>query len=364
MNRSSRILQAVAALLLAPVFLLPLWSISMTAPQYHEGLGMYIGLRDIWGHAPHDIQNINILNHYIGMMPIEPDRVEILSIMPWAVGILLVTGLLVAAVGKRALLAGWLAAFAVMGTAGLYEFYRWQHMYGHNLDPMAPIKVPGMTYQPPFIGSKTLLNITAFSFPTWGTLFIALSFGAGVVALFWGRWHSIGRRVAAVRQRRLVPATSAAVALMIALVATGCAGEEARAGAIQDDRPRFAGAGERDSFCDGKIPAARFGGEITLQSGDTMRFMSVECLAGYVAARKGDTADIATVHVVDYNSADRMIDARKARFVRTQFTRTPNGLGLVATETEKVAENLHYFMGGERMTWEQAVAFVGSTWEK
>jgi copper chaperone NosL len=81
----SRLLLALAAVLLIPVFVLPLWSIRIVAPQYNDGLGMFIGLTDIWGHAEHDIQNINILNHYIGMKPIVPAEVDVLQIMPWVV---------------------------------------------------------------------------------------------------------------------------------------------------------------------------------------------------------------------------------------------------------------------------------------
>jgi hypothetical protein len=80
----SRLLLALAALLLCRSFVLPLWSIRIVAPQYNDGLGMFIGLRDIWGHTQHDIQNINILNHYIGMKPIVPAEVDVLQVMPWA----------------------------------------------------------------------------------------------------------------------------------------------------------------------------------------------------------------------------------------------------------------------------------------
>ncbi|MCU0650108.1 MAG: hypothetical protein MUF00_19120, partial [Gemmatimonadaceae bacterium] len=45
----------------------------------------------------------------------------------------------------------------------------WQYDYGHNLDvENAPIKVPGMTYQPPLFGTKKLLNFTATSWPAIG----------------------------------------------------------------------------------------------------------------------------------------------------------------------------------------------------
>jgi hypothetical protein len=42
------------------------------------------------GAGEHDIQNINILNHYIGMKPIDPAEVDVLTIMPWVVGFLMV----------------------------------------------------------------------------------------------------------------------------------------------------------------------------------------------------------------------------------------------------------------------------------
>jgi copper chaperone NosL len=363
MRPASRLLQALAAILLAPAFLLPLWSIRMVAPQYGDGLGMFIGLRDIWGHRPHDIQNINILNHYIGMMPIEPERVEVLRIMPWAVLFLIGSGLLVALIGKRMLAYGWLASFAALGSAGLYEFYRWQHMYGHNLDPMAPIKVPGMTYQPPFIGSKTLLNITASSYPSWGTLFIALSFALAVTALFWGRWRTLGRGVTATVQARRLRTAAVPAVVLLALTVGGCTRGEARADALLDERPRFQAAGEVDAYCGGEIPAQRFGGEVVTRAGESYRFMSVECLAGFVLSGRVPAEQIETLRVVDYNSVDRLIDARAAHYVRMQFQRSPSGLDLAATETEKVAANLHYFMGGERLTWEQVLGLVAAEWE-
>ena len=66
------------------------------------------------------------------------------------------------------------------GLAALVDFYMWGYDYGHNLDPTAPIVVPGMSYQPPLIGTKQLLNFTAFSGPDiGGWIFLA----AGVLAI-------------------------------------------------------------------------------------------------------------------------------------------------------------------------------------
>lgn len=77
----------------------------------------------------------------------------------------------------------WLVALMSAGTAGMVDFYSWEYHYGHNLDmENAIIKVPGMTYQPPLIGSKQLLNFTATSWPASGAWVIAIAFGLGVAA--------------------------------------------------------------------------------------------------------------------------------------------------------------------------------------
>jgi copper chaperone NosL len=66
---------------------------------------------------------------------------------------------------------------------GLVDFWRWEYDYGHNLDlEHAPIQVPGMSYQPPLIGSKQLLNFTATSLPATGGLLAIVSVILAVAA--------------------------------------------------------------------------------------------------------------------------------------------------------------------------------------
>ncbi|MEP6990903.1 MAG: nitrous oxide reductase family maturation protein NosD [bacterium] len=211
----SRALTAVAALFLLALFFVPLWRIELQAPQYPEGLGMLIRVNTITGLAPTDLHNINGLNHYIGMKAIEPDSIPVLHYMPWAVGALALFGLLTALVGRRALLFAWLGSFGLAGAAGLAEFYAWSYDYGHHLAADAAIKVPGMTYQPPFIGSKQMLNITASSWPAMGGWLAAAAFVLAVLALRPFR-HRV--RVAAAP---LPAAAPLAVALPIALVILG-----------------------------------------------------------------------------------------------------------------------------------------------
>lgn len=167
----SRITIALSALLLIGAFYVPIWEIMMWAPQYPEWLHMYIWLDNITG----DVNIINGLNHYIGMKHIKVEMFPEFAIMPTIMWGIIAFGLLVAAIGKRMGLWVHLLVLLAAGVAGLVDFYLWSYDYGHNLDPTAAIKVPGMSYQPPLIGSKELLNFIAYSGPDTGGWIVAAS---------------------------------------------------------------------------------------------------------------------------------------------------------------------------------------------
>jgi hypothetical protein len=195
-TRPARILLALASIVMLGVFVFPLWRIELIAPQYPEGLGMLIRVNTVTGIKPTDLANINGLNHYIGMKAIEPDAIPELRAMPWIVAGLAALGLVVAAVGRRRLVYVWLGGFASLAIVGLIDFWRWEYDYGHNIDfEHAIIKIPGMTYQPPLLGTKQLLNFTATSWPALGALCLGVAFGLGVAAII-------------VSRRRPVPATA------------------------------------------------------------------------------------------------------------------------------------------------------------
>jgi len=166
------------------MFFAPIWRVSLDAPQYPEGIGMEIWINNVTGVKENDLANINNLNHYIGMKRIEPDAIPELRLMPWVVGALLVSGLAVSALGRRRLAQVWVGTFVVVALVGLADFWRWEYDYGHDLDmENAIIKVPGMSYQPPLIGSKQLLNFRATSLPAAGGAAAILALGLGVLAL-------------------------------------------------------------------------------------------------------------------------------------------------------------------------------------
>lgn len=180
----SKILMLVGSLLLIAAFFVPLWNIDLKAPQYPEGLGLYIHLNKIEGHKEGDLKSINGLNHYIGMKEINPESIPELKIIPYFMYFMIISGLIISFFNKKWMKITWLGIFIIGGAVGLYDFYMWEYDYGHDLDPKAIIKIPGMSYQPPLIGAKQLLNFEAGSWPDLGFLIITISLLIVIYSLY------------------------------------------------------------------------------------------------------------------------------------------------------------------------------------
>lgn len=173
----SRFLVAVVAVCLTLIYFVPMWNIRLEAPQYPEGMGMHIWVNKVTGWAEHDLQNINLLNHYVGMTPIVEESIPELLYMPYILGFMILGAVVSIFFARRIMIYLGIVNFFLVGGAGLYDFWRWEYNYGHFLNPDAPISIPGMSYQPPLIGCKTLLNITACSWPALGGMMLFTSIG-------------------------------------------------------------------------------------------------------------------------------------------------------------------------------------------
>lgn len=179
----------IGSALILSLFILPLWNITLEAPQYPEPLGLDIhinGLQD--GNNPNDVKNIDLLNHYIGMKHLPKDMLEY-QIFPIVILVMSLLGFLAAFSGKRSLFLAWFIVMVILGTAGIYDFYVWLYDYGHNLNPNAILKFVDangnpMAYQPPIIGSKKLLNFKVHSYPASGAIMLTLSMILALLAFF------------------------------------------------------------------------------------------------------------------------------------------------------------------------------------
>ncbi len=164
LQKLTRILLAVCGISLIVAIFVPLWSIYLQAPQYPEGLSMFLWPNKITG----EYEIINGLNHYIGMKTIHEEDFWEFKVLPYALGFFAALCFLAAALNKRKYLYIVTALFIVFGIAFMVDFWLWEYDYGHNLDPNAAIVVPGMSYQPPLFGFKQLLNFGAYSYPNVG----------------------------------------------------------------------------------------------------------------------------------------------------------------------------------------------------
>lgn len=330
MTRTVRLVVAGAALLMSAAYALPLWRIALIAPQYPEGLGMLIRVNAIDGFKEGDLQSINGLNHYIGMQTIVPDSIPELRWMPFILGAMILSGLVVAALGRRRVFAVWAASLALVCVTGLADFWKWGYDYGHNLDPHAIIKVPGMTYQPPLIGSKALLNFKATSWPAAGGWAIVAA--VGLVA---------GALVVTFRRR---PASNAAAAVAFA-AAAACAPGGPRAIALNADPC---------DYCRMTISDARFGGQAITRTGKTHVFDSVECLLGWARATPAEA--VRDLYVMDLQHPGTWVRVEDAGFLRGGMLKSPMGASIVGFATPRAAEEQRVMLGGTTVTWAQLLA--------
>ena len=176
LSKLSIILLSISGIGLVISIFVPIWAIYLEAPQYPEGLGMFLHANKITG----DYEIINGLNHYIGMKTIHQEDFWEFKVLPYALGFFAVLAFLFAFLKKKWGLYFFTALFLLFGIAFMVDFWLWEYDYGHNLNPNAPIIVPGMSYQPPLLGFKQLLNFGAYSYPDVGGW---IMFAVGIISV-------------------------------------------------------------------------------------------------------------------------------------------------------------------------------------
>ena len=190
----SKVLMIIGPLFLLGLFLFPLWNIRLEAPQYPIPLGMDIYFNKISDEQPNDVKNINLMNHYVGMKEI-PEHLPEFDIFPPVVVGMVVLGVVIGFFGNRKWYLFWFILMALLGAAGVYDFYLWEYDYGHDLNPKAIMKFTNpdgsiMGFQPPLWGTKHILNFTAYSYPRMGAYLMFFGLLITLIAYFLGRRES------------------------------------------------------------------------------------------------------------------------------------------------------------------------------
>lgn len=212
--RAVRIGAAVAAAALVALSArLPLWTMTMNAPQYPRGLRLYAYGAGMRG----DVPELNILNHYIGMPPIVAPALET-AMFPVGIAVLIVMCLIAPA--HRWLLRA-AAAATTLVPIGILADLQWRlYTFGHTLNPKAPIRLKAFT--PLVLGQTEMGNFISTAMISWG--FAALV-GATLLLFLGGR---ISRRFVAhpgVQGGRRAIAVAAVLAGLIAWSATEAAAQ-------------------------------------------------------------------------------------------------------------------------------------------
>ncbi len=187
LNLGSRLLLLLAAIAIAASFLFPLWKMHLIAPQYSDGLDLYIWPYKIEGgglNGQHLVE-INNLNHYIGMKAIEQaDFLEMIW-MPFVFGLIILLILRSIVFGEMSNVVDLFALYTYFGVFSIGSFWFRLYQYGHNLDPRAPVHIKPFT--PLLIGVKQIANFREYSYPQAGAYLLCVSVLLIVLAGWWSR---------------------------------------------------------------------------------------------------------------------------------------------------------------------------------
>lgn len=336
MTRLSRIIIAVASLTLIATYFLPVWFIFLIAPQYPEGLTMNIWLNKLTG----QVDIINGLNHYIGMKHIRAEMFPEFNYLVYVVGFFILFGLLVSIIGKRKLLFAYLIITVLGGIAAMYDFYKWGYDYGHNLDPKAAIQIPGLSYQPPLLGHKTLLNFDAYSYPDsggWVVISVAAVF-LGVWFYEWLRSRKAKTQIAPM-SKKAIPVAAAVVLLSL----NSCA-----------VKPQpFAYGKDICDDCSMTIMDPKFGGEIITKKGKVYKFDDAHCIINFLKKGNVKEADIAQTVFIDFENEKNFLDVKSSWFVVSDQLKSPMNGNAASFSSKAIAEQKAKETNGVIKNWDQ-----------
>ena len=168
-------------LILVSLFL-PYWHMELHAPQYPDNLHLTAHLNNLSG----DVAEIDGLNHYIGMRPLEEAAQFERTIGVYVMIALVVALELAGAVHRRwaALLVIPVVLFPIVF---LLDLHLWMSHFGQNLDPDAPLSNSIEPFVPPILGTGTVGQFKTVATPGIGLILSATASAVLVLALFFHR---------------------------------------------------------------------------------------------------------------------------------------------------------------------------------
>ena len=299
----------------------------MWAPQYPEGLSMKIWIDNLTG----DVRIISALNHYIGMKTIEVSMFPEFKYMIYIVGTMIAIGVLTAIVNRRLMLVLFVTLIVAGGVAALVDFYLWGYDYGHNLDPKAPIVVPGMSYQPPLIGTKQLLNFTAYSGPAIGGWIFVVSGIMAIGALIFEIYKS--------KMEKKIITPAMIILLGLSLVACNV-----------EPEPLYFGKDGCHS-CKMTLMDNKFGAEIITSKGKIYKFDDANCMLTFYTSGLVPVEEVKEILIVDFSKPAKLINARNALYVKSESIKSPMASNVAAFESNEDLKKFNAEWNGIPLSW-------------
>jgi copper chaperone NosL len=336
LSNTTRVLLAAGSLALCITFFVPLWQILLWAPQYPEGLTMKIWYNRLSG----EVDIINGLNHYIGMKHISVEMFPEFGFIGLLIGLLIAVGLAAAIFRSAKTLFFFTLLSYVYGVVALWDFWRWGYEYGHNLDPNAAIKVQDMSYQPPLIGYKNLLNFTAYSGPDTGAWVIIVVCLLATVLWWWEFFrHRKKRQQAGAFASKI---RMAAPMLLFAMLCACSSGPE----------PIRYGQ-DNCTHCKMTLTDKRFGAEILTQKGRVFKFDDLNCVAAYLREGGIPEKDVAQVLTIDFNKTGSFVNVQNAVLLQNEVIKSPMRADIASFSNKSELEAVRAKIGGgSTLNWE------------
>jgi len=327
----SKLFLLVAAAGLVAVLFTPIWRIDLMAPQYPEGLYLTIHANGLEG----NVDIINGLNHYIGMKTLHSDDFFEFTILPYVIVFFALLFAVTMLANRRWLLNTTFILFVLFGVLAMFDFWKWEYDYGHNLDPNAAIIVPGMAYQPPLIGFKQLLNFGAYSYPDiGGWIFIT----AGVLLLFSMIWE--WRKSKVKKRNVLVPA---AATLLLSVVLSGC-----------QTGPEIIKEGKDQCyFCKMTITDTRYAAEIVTVKGKVYKFDDMLCLLAFNKANVIAGNLVKDTYLSDFTGVHTLMKADESFLLQGGDIRGPMNGKIIALSNKDSLLKLATHFNAEETTWQK-----------
>lgn len=329
-----RIVLLLCGIALVVVLFVPMWGIDLVAPQYPEGLRLLIYPNKLSG----NVDIINGLNHYIGMKTLHTSDFIEFAVLPYIIAFFSIAFFITAIIQKRKILNLLFVLFVLFGVLAMYDFWRWEYNYGHNLNPDAAIIVPGMAYQPPLIGFKQLLNFGAYSMPDIGG-WIFIGVGVLLFLCVFAQW-----RIA--KRRNVVSKKITTAVVMILLIGLSSCNTE--------PVPLVKGK-DNCFYCKMTISDVRFGAEVVTTKGKIYKFDDMHCIISFLQTKTLSENEIANIYVANFCGNHSLLNIKRSSLLKSVALKSPMGGNIGAFDNTDSLKMIQQQYTGVLVNWSELI---------